>query len=65
MKGNMDVSTRQSFVIYKSFYEPIRHLNDVELGKLFRVIFEYNIANDNGGNVNGFDVAPEIKRAFA
>jgi len=59
----MDVN-KQSFLIYKSFYEPIKHLNNEDLGKLFRVIFEYNLASDNGGNVNGFDVAPEIKMAF-
>tara|TARA_R110000803_G_scaffold126975_1_gene194495 strand:- start:119 stop:997 length:879 start_codon:yes stop_codon:yes gene_type:complete len=64
MKGNMDVSVRQSFVIYKSFYEPIKHLNDEELGKLFRVIFEYNIANDNGEKTNGVDVSLDIKMAF-
>ena len=60
----MDVSERQSFVIYKSFYEPIKHLDDTELGKLFRVIFEYNIANDNGEETNGIDVSPQIKMAF-
>ena len=39
----MDVD-RQSFIIYKNFYEPIKHLNNTDLGKLFRAIFEYNLS---------------------
>lgn len=34
---------RASFLIYKSFYDPIKHLNDDHLGRLFRAIFEYQI----------------------
>lgn len=34
---------RASFLIYKSFYDPIKHLNDEHLGRLFRAIFEYQI----------------------
>jgi len=34
---------KQSFLIYKSFYEPVKHLSDDELGKLFRAIFQYQI----------------------
>jgi hypothetical protein len=34
---------RASFLIYKSFYDPIKHLNNEHLGRLFRAIFEYQI----------------------
>lgn len=34
---------KESFLIYKSFYEPIKFLDDEKLGKLFRAIFEYQI----------------------
>lgn len=34
---------RESFLIYKSFYEPIKHLSDEDIGKLFRALFEYQI----------------------
>lgn len=34
---------RASFLIYKSFYDPIKHLDDEHLGRLFRAIFEYQI----------------------
>lgn len=34
---------RASFLIYKSFYDPIKHLDDEHLGCLFRAIFEYQI----------------------
>ena len=63
----MDVD-RQSFIIYKNFYEPIKHLDDEDLGKLFRAIFEYNLTGDNTGDnmdkVNGVHVPPEVKIPF-
>lgn len=34
---------KESFIIYKSFYAPIRQLNDDQLGRLFRALFEYQI----------------------
>ena len=40
----MDVPDRKSFIIYKNFYEPIKHLSDDDLGKLFRAIFQYQIS---------------------
>ena len=52
---------RQSFIIYKNFYEPIKHLNNTDLGKLFRAIFEYNLAEKN---INGVVVPPEVKIPF-
>lgn len=48
---------KESFLIYKSFYEPIKFLDDEKLGKLFRAIFEYQI-----NNVECQDM--EIKMAF-
>ena len=34
---------KESFVIYKAFYEPISELSDEDLGQLFRFIFLYQI----------------------
>lgn len=34
---------KESFVIYKAFYEPISNLSDEDLGILFRAIFQYQI----------------------
>ena len=34
---------KESFVIYKAFYEPISELSDEDLGQLFRCIFLYQI----------------------
>ena len=53
----MDVPDRKSFIIYKNFYEPIKHLSDDDLGKLFRAIFQYQISN-------GVEVEPGIKIPF-
>ena len=48
---------REGFIIYKSFYEPLKILSNEQLGKLFRAIFEYQ--------VNGIEeVEPDIKMAF-
>ena len=61
MEMNMDVPDKQSFVIYNNFYEPIKHLSNTDLGKLFRAIFEYQL---NAKKVNGVVVPHEIKTAF-
>ena len=53
----MDVPDRKSFIIYKNFYEPIKHLSDDDLGKLFRAIFQYQISN-------GVEVEDNIKIPF-
>ena len=39
-------ANRDSFVLYKSFYEPIAGLEDEELGRLFRAIFEWQICGN-------------------
>lgn len=49
---------KDSFIIYKSFYEPIRSLSDRQLGRLFRALFDYQInASTNVDN--------DIQMAFA
>lgn len=37
--------TKESFLIYKSFYEPIKALSDEQIGRLFRSLFDYQINN--------------------
>ncbi|MCL1657430.1 DUF6291 domain-containing protein [Elizabethkingia miricola] len=49
---------KDSFILYKSFYEPLKMLSDKQLGKLFKAIFEYQI-NDC------ISVDPDIQMAFA
>lgn len=34
---------KESFILYNSFYEPIKALKNEQLGKLFRSIFDYTI----------------------
>lgn len=50
---------KNSFIIYKDFYEPVKDLDDKDLGALFRAIFEYQI--------NGVDPGPgsPVKLPFA
>lgn len=42
---------KDSFILYNSFYEPIKSLSDEQLGKLFRAVFDYttngNVTEDN------------------
>ena len=45
----MDVKpTRPSFLIYKSFYKPIKNLSYEDKGKLFEAIFEYQTQDFDG-----------------
>ena len=53
-----DKSERPSFLIYKSFFEPIKILSYENKGKLFEAIFEYQI---NGK----LEAEPQIQMAFA
>lgn len=39
------MSKKESFLLYKSFYEPISILTNEQLGRLFRAIFDYQINN--------------------
>lgn len=34
---------KEGFIIYKSFYEPLKVLTDEQIGRLFKAIFEYQI----------------------
>ena len=38
-----DTSTKTSFIIHNSFYEPIKSFSNVEMGKLFHAIFKYHL----------------------
>ncbi len=48
---------RESFILYKSFYDPISQLTDEQLGKLFRSIYLWQINGEA-------DPEPDIKVAF-
>lgn len=48
---------KQGFIIYKSYYEPIRFLENEQLGRLFRAIFEWQISGKA-------DPEPDILIAF-
>lgn len=41
-----DQETRDSFVLYKSFYAPIAGLTDEQLGRLFRAVFQWQITGE-------------------
>lgn len=41
--------TKESFLIYKPFYEPIKSLSDEQLGRLFRALFDYQINGKDCG----------------
>lgn len=65
--------SKDSFVLYNSFYEPLKSLTDEQLGRLMRAIFEYKIgkcrdaqtgaagiANKMGASMPDFDAGFEI-----
>lgn len=52
---------KNSFILYTSFYEPIKSFSDEELGQLLKLIFEYQI---NPNNPVGFSVNSGVKMAF-
>ena len=56
-----DTSTRPSFLIYKSFYKPIKNLSDEDKGKLFKAIFEYQTQDFDGSEQV---IEPEIQMPF-
>lgn len=55
----MPQDNRPAFLLYKSFYSPVKHLKDDELGLLFRTLFEYQ----DGLEIK--NLPPEIGMAFA
>ncbi|MBW6481171.1 MAG: hypothetical protein K0B37_17210 [Bacteroidales bacterium] len=50
---------KESFVLYKNWYEPIKNLSDASLGKILRAIFEIQI---NGMLIT--ELEPELIMAF-
>ena len=50
---------RESFILYKSFYAPISHLTDEQLGRLFRSIYLWQINGEADP-----DPDPDIRMAF-
>lgn len=48
---------KDSFIIYTSFYEPIKSLSDKQLGRIFRALFDYRLENE-------VQVEDDIKMAF-
>ena len=56
-----DTPRRPSFLIYKSFYKPIKNLSDVEKGKLFEAIFKYQTQDFDGIEQI---MEPQIEMAF-
>lgn len=53
------INSRPSFLLYKSFYAPVKHLKDDELGLLFRALFDYQ----NGLEIK--NLPPQVGMAFA
>ncbi len=49
---------KDSFILYTSFYEPLKSLSDEQLGRLFRAIFEFNLTGKENVDV-------DIQIAFA
>lgn len=46
-----------SFIIYKSFYEPIKGMSDEQLGRLLRSIFEWQIDGQPGSLAQDIEIA--------
>ena len=56
-----DASRRPSFLIYKSFYKPIKNLSNEDKGKLFTAIFEHQTQDFDGSEQV---IEPQIEMAF-
>lgn len=48
----------EGFLLYKSFYEPIQKLTDIQRGKLLTAIFEYQLFGRE------IDLPPDVQMAF-
>ena len=42
----MKIINKEGFMLYKSYYQPLKKLSDKELGRLFRFIFIYQIKGE-------------------
>lgn len=49
---------KDSFIIYKSFYKPLSKLSDKQLGRLFRIIFLYQLGEE-------VSIEEDLEMAFA
>ena len=56
-----NTSRRPSFLIYKSFYKPIKNLSNEDKGKLFTAIFEHQTQDFDGSEQV---IEPQIEMAF-
>lgn len=62
---------KDSFVLYNSFYEPLKSMTDEQLGRLLRVIFEYKIGkarptqSESGLNASAANIEIDADIAMA
>ena len=42
--GIMAKTKKDGFIIYKSFYPALKNLTDAQMGRLFRMIYEYQVS---------------------
>lgn len=52
--------SKDSFVLYNSFYEPLKSLTDEQLGRLMRAIFEYKIGKCRDAQTGAAGIANKI-----
>lgn len=52
--------SKDSFVLYNSFYEPLKSLTDEQLGRLMRAIFEYKIGKCRNAQTGAAGIANKI-----
>jgi len=55
---------KASFLVYKSYYAPIKNLSNEQLGRLFRAIFEYQINNEENVDNDIFMAFSFFKNQF-
>lgn len=58
------MNTKDSFILYKSFFGPISGLSNEQLGKLFKALFEWQITGPNGPLSEGLDDVTKIVFGF-
>ena len=58
-----DPNGRVSFLLYKDFFKSIEHFSDEELGRLFRVLHEYQ-RSENWTEIQEQSIHPTVKVAF-
>ena len=51
------MSSKESFILYKTFYDPIKNMTDKQLGRLFRALFIYQLEGSA-------EVEPDITMAY-